>query len=553
LGTDVYLAFALLLAVPVIILPLSLTRKYQTVELFPAYVPSYYAYLAEIAVLSVGAGLILPKLARLPRGLFVLLCGTGVLCITASTTVSGIASDAVIRAQRESAAKWQVFNSFARTPAFVDLPGNAVLLAPTLWEGIDPLYGYANTYWSRYAKAHFRKDLRIVKTLSEAMEERRNLLYYGEVIRLPGEGGAVFALASVDPLSPSHLILTSSEVTLFGDRDYKNVDLSGISAGCITDSPQERNDRCRVQVKVPPFHFIHNAFLSRVPGGRFAIPGFNLVYSSSSELQPSVVQVEFGRGFSALERSGGTYWRWSDGSSGRGILTLTNSLAQPARVRFRAIVRTRHARATRFDVSLNDDLKTVQLKDGDPVDWTIDLAPGTTEIAMKSYGERIGTGEDGRYLVFALEGWRLDVLATDTEAPGSAAPVEARFTYGFAGEERSGPNYWRWSNARDGQGVIELVNRSEREVAVIFEGLLSTLGDLQQKCEVTFGSSHTLYQITEKPVPLSQQMILTPGVTTIRIKSFAPIKILPQPDTRTMAFALSNWRLRTPSAFVSQF
>jgi hypothetical protein len=131
---------------------------------------------------------------------------------------------------------------------------------------------------------------------------------------------------------------------------------------------------------------------------------------------------------------------------------------------------------------------------------------------------------------------RMHVLAETT-----LNPVFQTFGTTFYGEETGGGKTWRWSDARDGEIMID--NAGRRVRSRVFTTTLSVAGP---PADVTIaypdGTTATLPAV-KAPVQVRRRIRLQPGTSAIRITTDAKAYSAP-PDPRTLFFALTDTALR---------
>lgn len=180
--------------------PLVIVLRYQQdpVSKTP-YVTGYYSYLCLMVALAcaftVAAGL-LPRLGSAVRTAAMLAAG-GFLFLVAATTQ--VANDAIIRSQERHSVTWRLVNHFTRSEQFRNLPESAVIVAPTLWDEIDPAWPCYENYWQEYFTGHTGRRIRVVRRFPEAAAPAQ---FYLDIQHPPGLGRPVLLFHDMAPGSP---------------------------------------------------------------------------------------------------------------------------------------------------------------------------------------------------------------------------------------------------------------------------------------------------------------------------------------------------------------
>ncbi len=370
--------------------PIFLTAKYRNMpwESMP-YLPGYYSYLAFMAILT--TGIVALRLLD-PFRLRMIAAGVLAVLLAAFSATANVADNRVTGRYSLGSKTWKAVDAWMETEDFKHLPENAVVLAPTLWERINPAWWFAEDYWSHYVLVRSGRNIRIVPTANEAFElgGGRQPVFYAE--REWGFDSSVLLITSAVARQPDGHMKAKS-VTVISSRDFPHPVLEYALDGAsqLTSTPG----------------------LKQAGGsysGSFSTPGMlvgtaRLVGEDRSASEVVEFHVEFERGFSLLEERGRDYWRWSDGSSGEGVIAIENKLDRPAPVLFRtALMSGPHVKFA-FCVQGGSRESFETSRDDDIYERSLILQPGRNEIWMKSYGPRKPALGDPRYLVFGMKDW----------------------------------------------------------------------------------------------------------------------------------------------------
>jgi hypothetical protein len=534
-------------------IPVAMTVKYQSDPLYSPYISGYYSFViwcvGITAAVAALCGLTSHWSGRARAALQVAVTSAVVLVACANV----VADDAVIDEQERAGLKWRMVNLFMGTDAFRKMPDQAVVLAPSLWGDIDPHFGRYTQYWSDYVQGHSRRPVSFVKEVG-VDELKRPSLYYLEVQPLPGTRTGVVLFAPMRRPTGDETMFVTDEFTMVAERPYRRTSLSVLTAlkNSPADSAVSGSLRGNWEQPGPGEFQCQGGACSAIFHQQGMVLGTAHLVDGSGigQTVSAAVSVEFGKGFSGLERASDKYWRWSDGSDGVAVLSVRNSLSSPVSVRLRARINTGSAAKTRFDVTIGEgDSTTSYVASGDPFVERFVAKPGITPITIHSYGPRIRSGEDSRYLVFGLESWTLSVLpqvevSGDAAQQGEENPVELTFGRGFFETERQGDNYWRWST--ESSGAMSLWNRTSRPMEVMFSAELFTEHEHRYPIEVALPGSRAVLQVNGQPVSLVRLIQAPPGRTEITIKSSAPSLPRKPNDPRTFEFGIGRWKLYIP-------
>jgi hypothetical protein len=121
------------------------------------------------------------------------------------------------------------------------------------------------------------------------------------------------------------------------------------------------------------------------------------------------VRVEFGKGFSALEASGGSYWHWSDGSSGTGEILFWNETAQTLNASFDACIRTGYAQPSKLVAVYGAQSQEFSVNSScTPIAIRLPLIPGKNSVSVHSDAPQFLVATDPRHIVFGVFNWEIN-------------------------------------------------------------------------------------------------------------------------------------------------
>ncbi len=221
LGAAASLALLAGLLAPI---PLELTQKHANMDwsLRP-YLPGYFQYLAFCGFLTVG----LISVHRLRRPALQAMANAGLAFVLAALTLTGsIANDRIDTLLANNSRQWKLVDLLCRSGALNRLPAGATILAPTLWQNIDPDAWSSQYYWSRYVEARTKHKFRFVRTpndLGENISKEHPALIYCEHLWLPGRASSALLLSS--ELKGTGTRRTADRVTIVTDRDLPGSEL----------------------------------------------------------------------------------------------------------------------------------------------------------------------------------------------------------------------------------------------------------------------------------------------------------------------------------------
>jgi phosphoglycerol transferase len=113
---------------------------------------------------------------------------------------------------------------------------------------------------------------------------------------------------------------------------------------------------------------------------------------------------------------------------------------------------------------------------------------------------------------------------------------------GFSEAESWGGKIWRWSS---GDGVLSLVNLSDRPTTVRIDMLISTAQLEPSRFTVTIGHEVETFEVGPKARLYAKEMTLLPGATELGLSSDAkPVAV--SGDPRTLVFRIDGFQKRVP-------
>jgi hypothetical protein len=306
-------------------------------------------------------------------------------------------NDALYREYAEKTDKWKLVDLLAGSRWFAALPPDSVFLAPNFWGTFPSVYwARADEYWTTHFSSLAHRPMRAIRDLHQIPEllGRQTPLFYCEHQWLPGRLDAVLLVDPIREISPHDANVRSDSLLLISRSNPANMAVEYRSS-----------DGAPLRARIPEGVRERGAYISQV-----ALP--NLIVGTArltdrETAPPPDPLLEFQRGFSAAtERSGGHYWRWSDGKDGEGELNLVNFSSSPVAVRFRASLQfNQQERHAAFDLVLPAGSETIAAAPGETIERVWQLAPGSNRILVKCHAGRLPTPGDSRYIVFGLWDW----------------------------------------------------------------------------------------------------------------------------------------------------
>ncbi|HLJ44379.1 MAG TPA: hypothetical protein VKU01_00140 [Bryobacteraceae bacterium] len=377
--------------------PLTLTKKYSNMEdtAIP-YLPDYYTFLAFMVVL-VALSICISRIpARSIRIFAIAIVGLYTALFTAAGSV---ANDRVNSFQARSSEKWNLVNRLSASGLLRDLPSDAVVLAPTLWDGVDPLVLFTKDYWGAYIGTRLGRPIRFLRTTKELEDlgtTPKHLYYWTQEWTAHYDSSALLLLPV--SVSDTQLGLTGDAVTLVSDHDLSDAALDYRSS---TGKGPSR-------VRIPSLSKRGGIFFAYLPTPGLIAGTTELVLEGPATAVPevSLAPVEFGQGFAQLERQGRHYWRWSNGPSGEAVFSISNTLAMPIKVKFKTNLLTGGV-IKKFSFTFRGVPEVFDAHDGQTYERELTLLPGQNDVEVKCNGPRIKAPGDPRYIVFGFEGWSL--------------------------------------------------------------------------------------------------------------------------------------------------
>lgn len=415
---------AILMAVALVgQLPIGMMEKYQRdpVQWSP-YVTSYLGFLCFCAAV----GLLLHAFAaRLRRGRII---ATAVLAFVTALYV-GVAREAssvIVGRQEVYYSTWRLVDGLLKTQKFASLPDGAAILAPDLWDPTQVGQGVYPSYWEEYVNWHSGRHLRVVRTRDEAAAAKSGTQYYLEV-QQSGDFGAPVLLMS-DLVLSADGEFTSRHLFVLSTWRLRNAAVTFLEPlPPQTDGSSDEHGAGFFEVaRIAPFSYTRGVFVSGldIPDG--FVTGTPVVQSGLAqspdkmeafEVSPYVpfasraISVDFGQGFAKLETGSGTYWRWSDGPSGEGVINLWNRTKDPVSVAFSACIQTGYAEPSKLVLRFHGATETLTASTQcGNIRREFMLQSGRNELFIKSYAPRLKTPNDPRYIVFGVFGWTVSTL-----------------------------------------------------------------------------------------------------------------------------------------------
>jgi hypothetical protein len=388
--------------------PLAVTPKYQALaDAWSPYITGYFSFLCFTVclwgLLRVLAGTVDGR-PRLAAALFGIL---GAL-VFAGAAMNAIANQGVERKQEQHYVQWKLMNALFRTAVFRAMPNGSVVIAPTLWDGIEYVtWNDLDKYWTDYVRGHSGRPIQVVQRAPANSHDLMTLgrLYCAQVQRPFDDENGLLLLAQLkagkgdDPSEP----FLSNQVALIGERDYKDAVLS-----TVTRDPG--SDDASVVRKDPPvdFRFDNGVYVARIDRPGMVADSWQIISGKFLPAGGPRFEVILTSGFSTMETDdSGDYWIWSDGANGTGVLDIVNRTGGPRTAQFATQVTTNSTQPTAFDLVIQGRPETVAFRDNEVFERLLTLVPGHNEIRFHSHGPRLAAPGDTRYLVFGLRQWRV--------------------------------------------------------------------------------------------------------------------------------------------------
>jgi hypothetical protein len=401
-------ALALLCAV-LCPLPLAFTSKYRSLDIVltvAPYLPGYYAFLAWCVFLALAFSLVGFALRRVPAirwtAAFLL---AAVFAVTSAA--NAMSNNALYGFYAELNDKNAMVDLLARSDWFASVPPHAVFLAPGFWDNFpSTAWLHGDAYWSAYFSAWAGRPLEVLRVPREVPEllVRHTPVFYCEHQWLPGRMNSILVIEPVVSIASSGEALSDS-VLLFSrippqgfTVQYRSPASDAAGAGPL-------------RARIPAWSYAHGAYLARL-----SLPGL-IAGTAQVNLEDAphpAPLLDFGDGFSHIEHDpdGAHYWLWSDGADGQAELRLLNPSPQSIDVRFRTELQfdPRQTRAA-FELILPGTSpgtsETFTAANGETIERTWRLAPGTNRILLKCHAGRMPAPGDKRHIVFGLRDWSM--------------------------------------------------------------------------------------------------------------------------------------------------
>lgn len=301
---------------------------------------------------------------------------------------------------------WALVDALGSSKYLPGLAGNAVLLAPHLWDGanVPSGDGYLSDYLSNLA-GHTVRVTRSSDGLFDLLAQGVPV-YWCERVWLPGHTAAALLIGRVHKADSDAAPLQSDKVTVVTTNRLMHMALEyrgpeGVARSPVIDWRREQD-----------------AYLTDVPAPGWTPASSRLVDEESGGAVEAAVALDFVRGFALVnERSGGHYFRWNDGTDGEAQFNLVNSLDRPLTVRFRAMLRFNPAYPTGgFVITTREGRDAFRIPNQGVVERVWTLEPGANPVVVKCLEPYRPTPGDTRKIVFGLWDWTVTPVA-----PGDAS------------------------------------------------------------------------------------------------------------------------------------
>ena len=533
-------------------IPVALSPKYQAdPRAWAPYFTGYLSYVAFTVCLAALLPLAVRRIAaRGGTSVRWLIVGAGCVCFVACV-LNAVASGAALRSQADHYVKWRLLRLADKNGAFQKMPDGSLIVAPSLWNGISPAWQPGRQYWSEYFARHFEKRVRVVADWPELGREEGNV-YHVSLLQANDTEDSAILCARVDWCDGGFCgQRLSRNVSVISESDLKAKDLSVVKTDMLASVslglPESGRRGVAMDLPLDGRAVIAGGYRADLASDGILLEGINLVPHRERVESRPVVDVVFERGFSGLERSGSTYWRWSDGPSGSGVLALVNHAHLPLQVHFAATIATGRGEPIPCEVGSGGTSERFLAANLQRFSRTLFLMPGRNELRLQCTAKRLDAPNDPRHIVFGLQNWELTDAGTSgllraASKDGLGNVLDLGFPVGFSGVEKAGADYWRWSDGAEGKGTIELNNRTGKPLSVLFFAEIATGHREESHLLIEHGSVQKRFILTEMRQQVFTELLLPPGVSRMSIRSDA--RRVPAPsDPRFMVFAVYNYRV----------
>ena len=410
--------------------PLIMSSKYRDhVMQWAPYVPSFFAFLsfcvAAVAVMTVLSSWLHGRSASVAA-----------LCAVIAMVVCGLSREAsalVLSSEANAYSTWELVDLLMRSRTFAEVKDGSTIIAPNLWDNLDPTWDRYSDYWSEYVYAHAGRKITILRTMPELKQmprAPRKMLYLekqldassgqpvlllSDLYAVPGQGAAAIGSSFVSVLSEQPLNGSGLVFEQTGGEGGKVESVDQLPMGFLEEAPViSRADGSGFvsTLNVPDNIVSGSAYLV---GNAASLSSNKLTAFHRRPYEPmrdteggGRIVIDFGRGFSAYESDGVHQWHWSDGQSGTGEIVISDLAAQPVEATLEFCVVTGYAQPSKLLLEFQGKPETVPPTEGRcPLARRLTFQPGPNRLLIHSFAPRLLAPNDPRYIVFGVRDWKL--------------------------------------------------------------------------------------------------------------------------------------------------
>lgn len=316
-------------------IPHALSPQYQDwVRLgTKSHIPTYFIGFGIALLLACAA----TAVARLFRGAWPWTwCVSAALAYVALLTA--FSNFYVARSQTIARRKWELADALLRSEQFKKLPDNALVLAPTWWQGVN-IMQVLDDYWTRYAHKKTGRSIQFLRTFAAFQDACRNACngraYFAKYAREGQEANQYMILAPLEGDPAKGLSARSLDVFVLSRNHWLSIfaGLPSDTASTVTVDGVAVTESARgsVWVRLDRREEHRAPFTFRVSSHPGLLDPDSVVLSDYGEGDQfaGTVQAIFGEGFYSEEKSGNAIWNWAEE---RATLILRNPSSLPREV-----------------------------------------------------------------------------------------------------------------------------------------------------------------------------------------------------------------------------
>jgi hypothetical protein len=204
---------------------------------------SYFSFLAFIYFFTLIIVFIKQKISnKILNKIYIVFIG---LCLASVSLIVDNTNNYIAKYQIMSDLKWQTVNRFLKTEEYLNVPENAVIYAPSLWNIIGSV-GIHDSYWSDYFRIISGKNVRVEKYSTQISNKDTNV-YYLKYAQLLKDYDQNIIFGKADQLAGDDSIrFLSKKVVIYNLSKYNDYYIMGRLKEPLKKSCIEMNDAKKI-------------------------------------------------------------------------------------------------------------------------------------------------------------------------------------------------------------------------------------------------------------------------------------------------------------------